>query len=281
MVERDHEPVVAGAARPRRGARAASPRGRARGTAMYSRSGSSPNVALSRRSSAASSVPVQQREHERVAALLLLARLLELDLAVRGGDDVHHRVGPQPQRLGEREHARDVGAALARELAEARPHGGDRDAVGVQHGVDRQALLGPLAADRGGALELGAGRRAQLAQRGQRAGDVAADRPRERLGGQPPEVRDLLADALADPRDEHVELGLDLRDEPADDERPRPAMPADGSIARYAAATPAVTRRGRVGVTQRGGGDEREGGDLDDEQDRRRRARRRTRGCRR
>ena len=64
----------------------------------------------------------EQREHERVAALLLLARLLELDLPVRGADDVHHGVGPAPQRLAEREHGGDVGALGARELAEARPH---------------------------------------------------------------------------------------------------------------------------------------------------------------
>ena len=63
----------------------------------------------------------EQREDERVAALLLLARLLELDLAVRGADDVHHGVGPAPQRLAERQHGGDVGALGARELAEARP----------------------------------------------------------------------------------------------------------------------------------------------------------------
>ena len=113
--------------------------------------------------------PGQQREHERVAALLLLARVLELDLAVRGGHDVHHRVAPVPQRLAERQHGADVGALTARELAEARPHRGDRDPVGVQDGVDGHALLGALAADGGGAGELLGRRVAQFAQGVKRA----------------------------------------------------------------------------------------------------------------
>ena len=53
---------------------------------------------------------------ERVAALLLLARVLELDLAVGGGHDVHHRVAPVPQRLAEGQHRADVGALAARML---------------------------------------------------------------------------------------------------------------------------------------------------------------------
>ena len=64
----------------------------------------------------------QDGEHERVAQLLLLARELELDLAVGGADDLHHRIAPQPQRLGEGEHAGDVDATFARELAEALLH---------------------------------------------------------------------------------------------------------------------------------------------------------------
>ena len=136
-----------------------------------------------------------------------------------GADDVHHGVRPDPQRLGEREHGRDVGAARPRQLAEARPDRADRDPVGVQDGVDGQALLGPLAADRRGRLQLGAGRLPQLAQCGQRARHVAADRARQRLRRQPPELGDVLADALADRLDDTVELRLDLRDEAPDDLR--------------------------------------------------------------
>ena len=97
--------------------------------------------------------PGQQCEHEPVAALLLLARLLELDLAVGGADHVHHGVGPAPQGLAEGQHGGHVGALLPRQLAEPRPDGGDRDPVGVKDRVDGHALLGPLATDRGGALE--------------------------------------------------------------------------------------------------------------------------------
>jgi hypothetical protein len=161
----------------------------------------------------------EQRQHERVPPLLLLARLLEHDLAMSGSDHVHHGVGPDPQRLGERQHGRDVGPARPRQLAEARPDRADRDAVGVQDRVDRQALLGPLAADRRGPLELGAGRLAQLPQRGQRTGHVAADCLGERLCRQPPEVGDLSADARPDRVDQTVQLGLDLRDEAPDDLR--------------------------------------------------------------
>ena len=161
--------------------------------------------------------PGEQREHERVAALLLLARVLELDLAVGGGDDVHHRVGPAPQRLAERQHGGDVGALGPRQVAEARPHGGDRDPVGVQDGVHGETLLGAFAADRRGALELVGGRVAQFPERGEGAGDVASHGCRERLDGQPLEVRDLLADAVADRGDHRVELVLDLRDEAPDD----------------------------------------------------------------
>jgi hypothetical protein len=38
--------------------------------------------------------PQQDGEHERVAQLLLLARELELDIAVGGADDLHHRIAP-------------------------------------------------------------------------------------------------------------------------------------------------------------------------------------------
>ncbi len=122
----------------------------------------------------------QHGEHERVAPLLLLARELELDLAVRVPDHLHHRIAPQPQRLGEGEHAGDVGAPLARQLAEARPDRRDGDAVGVQDGVDAQALLGPLAPDLRRPLELVGGWAPEVVQRGERAADVAADGPGQR-----------------------------------------------------------------------------------------------------
>ena len=61
----------------------------------------------------------EHREDERVSPLLLLAGLLELDLAVGGGDDVHHRVAPVPERLAEGQHGGDVGALGAGEVAEA------------------------------------------------------------------------------------------------------------------------------------------------------------------
>ena len=158
----------------------------------------------------------QDGEHEGVAQLLLLARELELDLAVGGADDLHHRIAPQPQRLREGEHARDVDAALARQLAEARPDRRDRDAVGVQDTVDAQALLGALASHRGRALELGCGRRAQLGQRRQRPADVAAHRPRQRRGRQPAEVGKLVADAGDDAVDQLVDARLDLEHQPTD-----------------------------------------------------------------
>ena len=158
----------------------------------------------------------QHGEHERVAPLLLLARELELDLAVRVPDDLHHRIAPQPQRLGEGQHAGDVRPALARQLAEAAPDRGDADPVRVQDGVDAQALLGPLAADLRGALELVFRGRPEVAQRGQGAADVAAHRSCERGGREPAEVRDLVADAGDDAVDHRVELGLDVGDEPAD-----------------------------------------------------------------
>ena len=139
---------------------------------------------------------------------------------------------------------RDVGAALARQLAEARPDRADRDPVGVQDGVDRQALLGALAADRGGVLELGrrvGGRRSRSA--------VSARLTLPRIArasvsaGSAAEVRDLLADAVADAVDERVELGLDLGDE-------LPTTRAAAAVARWAATgasppTPALRGVGR------------------------------------
>ena len=158
-----------------------------------------------------------QRQHEAVAALLLLARLLELDLPMRGRDDVHDGVGPLPQRRGERDHAPDVGVLLAGHLTEARPHLPDGHPVGVQHRLDRDALLGPLAADVGGELELGCRGLAHLAQRVERACRVPPHRPSQCRCRHALERRDLGADAVDDARDQHVELCLDLVDQPGDD----------------------------------------------------------------
>jgi hypothetical protein len=122
------------------------------------------------------------------------------------------------QRVSLKASTLDTSAPRSRAtLAEARPHGADRDPVRVQHRVDGEPLLGALAPDRRGALELLRRRRAQVAQRAQRAPDVAADRSGQPVGGQALEVRDLLADALADAVDEGIELGLDGRDELPDD----------------------------------------------------------------
>ena len=202
----------------------------------------------------------EQREDEGVPALLLLERLLELDLPVRGGDHVHRLVRPQPERLREREHARHVGTALAGELAEARPHARDRHAIRVQHEVDGHALLGALAADGGSARELVRRRRAQLAQRRQRACDVPADGRRERVSRQPPEVGDLLADPVGDPLHEGIELRVDLLHEALHDpggrgRRRRPGGNDHGRESTAAGVLPprAARRTGPPGARARPG----------------------------